>query len=95
MYCGGNDLSSHTVIQYNPEGGDWRKLPRSPVDCFAMTSFNDQLVLAGGGDYDDRITVWNTSRSKWVYPYPPMPTGRATPAAVGYQKYLIVACGFP
>ena len=95
VYCGGNDLSSNTVIQYNPECDDWSKLPRSPVVGFAVTSFNGHLVLAGGGDYDARITVWDSGRNKWVYPYPLMPTGRATPAAVGYQKYLIVACGFP
>ena len=55
-----------------------------------MTSFNDQLVLAGD---DTRITVWDSGHSKWVHPYPPMPTGRAWSAAVGYQNYLIVACG--
>ena len=60
-----------------------------------MTSLNGQLVLAGGADYADRITVWDSGRSKWVHPYPHMPTGRAVPAAVGYQNYLIVACGFP
>ena len=95
VYCGGNDLSSTTIIQYNPESGDWSELPRSPVKAFAMTSLNGQLVLAGGLGDDARITVWDSGRSEWVHPYPPMPTGRAFPAAVGYQNYLIVACGFP
>ena len=95
VYCGGNDLSSHTVIQYNPESGDWSELPTPPVGGFAMTSLNGQLVLAGGVDYAARITVWDSGRSEWVHPYNSMPTGRAVPAAVGYQNYLIVACGFP
>ena len=34
-------------------------------------------------------------RSKWVHPYPPMPIRRPFSAAVGYQNYLIVACGSP
>ena len=95
VYCGGNDPLSNTVIQYNPESGDWSELPRSPVKAFAMTSLNDQLVLAGGVGGNARITVWDSGRSEWVHPYPPIPTGRAVPAAVGYQNYLVVACGFP
>ena len=95
VYCGGNDPYSNTVIQYNPESGDWSKLPRSPVMAFAMTSLNGKLVLAGGWVDDARITVWDSGRSEWVRPYPPMPTGRCGSAAVGYQNnYLIVACGY-
>ena len=48
VYCGGTDLDAIVVIQYNPESGDWSELPRSPVNGFAMTSHNGQLVLAGG-----------------------------------------------
>ena len=94
VYCGGNDISD-VVIQYNPESGDWSELPRSPVVSFAMTSLNGQLVLAGGFNNDTRITVWDSGHSKWVHPYPPMPTGRHHSAAVGYQNYLIVGCRSP
>ena len=69
-----------------------------------MTSFNGQLVLAGGsfrggggtggGGHKDKIAVWDSGRGEWAHPYPPMPTGRPLSAAVGYQNYLIVACGF-
>ena len=90
VYCGGNDV---VIIQYNPESGDWSGLPRSPVWYFGMTSLNGQLVLAGGRGGDTRIRVWDSGRSEWVHPYPPMPTGRSQSAAVGYQNYLIVACG--
>ena len=86
------DDSDFIVQQYSPESGEWSKLPNAPVCGFAMTSLNGQLVLAGGGD-DDRITVWDSGRGKWGHPYPPMPTGRPLSAAVGYQNYLIVACG--
>ena len=91
--CGGTDRTMNVVIQYNPESGDWSELPRSPVICFAMTSLNGQLVLAGGGVGDTSIRVWDSGHSEWVHPYPPMPTGRTQSAAVGYQNYLIVACG--
>ena len=94
---GGGDWSAHSseyiVQQYSPESGEWSKLPNAPVRGFAMTSLNDQLVLAGGGGDHDKITVWDSGRGKWGHPYPPMPTGRPLSAAVGYQNYLIVACG--
>ena len=92
VYCGGTDATD-VVIQYNPESGDWSELPRSPVEGFAMTSLNGQLVLAGGYGNDARITVWDSSCSEWVHPYPPMPTGLPLPVAMGYQNYFIVACG--
>ena len=70
VYCGGNDPISNTIIQYNPESGDWSELPRSPVWAFAVTSLNGQLVLAGGWGDDARITVWDSGHNKWVHPYP-------------------------
>ena len=48
-----------------------------------------------GVDYAAQITVWDSGYSEWVHPYTSMPTGRAVPATVGYQNYLIVTCGFP
>ena len=56
-----------------------------------MTSLNGQLVLVGG--YNNKITVWDSGRNEWVHPYPTMPTGQSQSAAVGYQNYLIAACG--
>ena len=95
VYCGGDSNFSTAVLQYNPESGEWTRLPKLLVDGFAMTSLSDQLVLVGnlGGD-KDRITVWDRGCSKWVHPYPPMSTGRGLSAAISYRKYLIVACGY-
>ena len=96
VYLGGNNGIDYIVQQYSPESGEWSKLPKAPVCGFAMTSLNGQLVLVGNhsrGD-KDRITVWDSGRGEWAHPYPPMPTGRSMSAAVGYQNYLIVACGF-
>ena len=92
---GGSASAECQVVEYSPESGEWSKLPRAPEWCFAMTSLNDQLVLTGSGSGDDdRITVWNSGRGGWAHPHPPMPTGRSLSAAVGYQNYLIVACGY-
>ena len=95
VYCGGSSILSTAVLRYNPESDEWTGLPDAPVKGFAMTSLSDQLVLVGDfGDDNDRITVWDRGCSKWVHPYPPMPTGRSESAATGYRKYLIVACGY-
>ena len=93
---GGSASAKCQVVEYSPESGEWSKLPKAPVCGFAMTSLNGQLVLVGNhsdGTYD-RITVWDSGRGEWAHPYPHLPTGRSMSAAVGYQNYLIVACGF-
>ena len=92
VYCGGDNSTSFTPVQYNPESGEWSVLPSAPKRGFSMTSLNG-LVLVGGDD--NKITVWDSGRNEWVYPYPAMPTERSQSAAVGYQNYLIVACGVP
>ena len=99
IYCGGNSLNSSDVAMYTPDTGKWTLLPPSPVFDFFMTSLNDQLVLVGGSNTSDEdvgvIIVWDSDRGRWTNPHPSMPTARSQTAAVGYRKYLIVACGFP
>ena len=52
------------------------------------------FYIVGGGDGECKILrVWEGARGRWAQPYPAMPTGRSGSAAVGYQHYLIVACG--
>ena len=91
VYCGGNDSTSNTLVQYNPESGEWSVLSKAPVKGFSMTSIKGQLVLVSGGD--NKIRVWGSGHNEWVHPYPAMPTGQSQSAAVDYQNYLIVACG--
>ena len=93
VYCGGNSTTMRVVLQYNTDSGIWSRLPPAPVRDFFMTPLNGQLVLAGGAEDDHKIRVWNSVNRKWCCPYPPMPTGRSQCAAMGYQNYLIVACG--
>ena len=68
VYCGSNILGN-VVIQYDLESGDWREIP-TPLEAFALASFNNQLVLAGGGDSDSiedsTIRVWDSERGAVV-----------------------------
>ena len=93
VYVGGEAINA--VLVYHPGSGEWSMLPTPPVGLFAMALLNGQLVLVGGGgDGKGKILrVWEGARGGWAQPYPAMPTGRRDSAAVGYQHYLIVACG--
>ena len=95
VYVGGGG-SIRDVLEFHPGRGEWSDLPRPPVGDFAMASLNAQLLLVGGGgDGEGKILrVWEGARGGWAQPYPVMPTGRWRSAAVGYQHYLIVACGW-
>ena len=91
VYCGGNE--SADIVNYDPETGEWSKLTQTLVCGCAMTPLNGQLALVGCAGSRDKITVWDDEHSKWTHPYPPMPTTRGQSAAVGYENYLITACG--
>ena len=81
-------------MRYDPNSGEWSQLPKSTERWFAMTSVKDQLLLAGGRGDSTAIQLWDSEGRRWnTQHYPRMPTGRTQSAAVGYQQYLIVACG--
>ena len=84
----------YMIMQYEPSRGEWSQLPKSTVRLFAMASVKDQLLLAGGWGGSTAIQLWDSEGHRWnTQHYPRMPTGRCQSAAVGYQHYLIVACG--
>ena len=98
VYMGGGyareDNNEYIVMRYDPSSGEWSQLPKSTVHYFAMASVKDQLLLAGGVGDSTAIQLWDSEDHRWnTQHYPRMPTGRAFSAAVGYQQYLIVACG--
>ncbi len=90
----GLTVNWYDVVQYNSTTGEWSQLPESTEYLFAMASVKDQLLLAGGHGGSTAIQLWDSEGHRWnTQHYPTMPTGRAWSAAVGYQQYLIVACG--
>ena len=98
VYIGGGLASGanneYIVLKYNPMTKDCSKLPMSAVRYFGMASVQDQLLLVGGEGNSAEIQLLDSETRHWTTPpYPRMPTGRTSPAAVGYQNYLIVLCG--
>ena len=103
MYVGGGVVESfsdndYIVMEYNTRSGKWGRLPPYRLGYFAMTMINNQLVLVGGVDKQNRwsgkLGVWRTDSKKWTHPYPDMPTARSRASAVIYDKWLIVAGGW-
>ena len=98
LYIGGGyaveDNNMYMMMQYEPSRGEWSQLPESTERWFAMASVKDQLLLAGGVGGSTAIQLSDSEGHCWnTQHYPRMPTGRSRSAAVGYQQYLIVACG--
>ncbi len=98
VYVGGGeaDRDEEFIIQvYSPERNGWSQLPECPVKWFAMAVVNQQLVLVGGRSRDGHdqsaVVVWDITSQQWTSPYPNMPTAQESPAAVGYQHFLVVA----
>ncbi len=90
------DNNDYIVMRYDPSRGKWSQLPKSTECFFAMASVKDQLLLAGGEGGSTAIQLWDSESHCWnTQHYPRMPTGRSWSAAVRYQQYLIVACGYP
>ncbi len=100
VYVGGGyvvSVEDKFIIQvYTPESDGWSRLPKCPVQLFAIAVLNQQLVLVGGLAPDSTqstIQVWDSTSQRWTTPYPNMPTARFLPAAIGYQQFLVVAGG--
>ena len=69
----------------------------TPTVNYALTTYNSQLVLVGGGDHDnEHVTnqLWVLDELwQWTQSLPPMTTGRSRASAVSLDHYLIVAGG--
>ena len=101
VYVGGGEADSDrdkcTVMKLDLQRNEWTKLPRYSTKWFAMTSFDNQLVLIGGCDPvtqkpTNQIAVFTSGR--WINPYPPMNTVRDSSTAVSVNNHIIVAGGY-
>ncbi len=100
-YVGGGYADSEEdkfIIQvYTPGSDGWSRLPKCPVQWFAIAVLNQQLVLVGGFSRDyslqSTVLVLDSTSQRWITPYPDLPTARWLPAAIVYQQFLVVAGG--
>ena len=99
VYIGGGDSTYHSpavLLIYHCNDDSWDLLS-TPTVNYALTTYNSQLVLVGGGDpKTNNITnqLWVMDQHwHWTQPFLPMTTERSRASAVNVDRYLIVAGG--
>ena len=99
VYVGGGDEGSDRngfkVMVYDILRDQCTKLPHFFAYGFTMTSFNNQVVLAGGLDCytaesSNHVAILESEKS---HPYPPMNIGRRMSTAVSFNNHIIIAGG--
>ena len=101
VYVGGghadSDYDSCTVMKLDlQQDTEWTKLPLYSTMLFAMTSYDNQLVLVGGcipliRKKTNQIAVF--SSGTWTSPYLPMIIARHSSRAVCFNNHIIVTGG--
>lgn len=88
--------SSHYVLKYNSDTGDWSELPQCPQKSFGLVVINNYLTAVGGdcseGKYTNCLVSFNGS--EWVTCFPSMPTKRYQHVVISTPNYLIAAGGW-
>ena len=98
VYIGGWDTRAVMVfdIIYDDE---MNELPPLDYEYYGMTAHNSQLVVVGGqhhstGKDTNELSVWDTERSVWTHPYPPMTIPSSGSSVISYDRFIIVVGGF-
>jgi len=86
---------SYTINCYNPVNNIWSSSPiNTPYSLFAMTTLNNNLLIAGGYDKSDKKTNQIlTIDVGQLKNYTKMTTARAYAIAAGHQGMLIITGG--
>ena len=91
---------STSVYRYKWRGEKWEELPSCPYFNFGLVVIDGKLTAVGGLDDDNDTSCTNKlltlRQEKWVEEYPPMNTGRSSPAVVSTSdgEYFIVIGGY-
>jgi len=94
---GGNEArrASYTINWYNPVKNLWSYSPiNTPYCFFAMTTLNNNLLIAGGWDKSHKTTNQIlTMHAGQLKSYTNMTTARVYATAAGHQGMLIITGG--
>ena len=90
---------SSSVYRYEWRGEKWKKLPSYPYLNPGLVIIDGKLTAVGGYDgsrSNHTNKLLTLQQNKWVEEYPPMNTGRSSPAVVSTSdgEYLIVIGGY-
>ena len=84
---------SNSVYRYQWSTEKWEKLPPSPCRDSGLVIINGELTAVGG--YSFNYKLFTLQQGRWVEHYPPMNTGRYSPAVVRTSdgNYIVVIGG--
>ena len=86
--------SSYTINCYDPVNNSWSSPINTPYCHFAMTTLNDNLLIAGGKDKSGKRTNQIlTMDAGQLKNYTKMITARSYATATGHQGMLIITGG--
>ena len=96
VYIGGGD--ARAVMVYDIYDDEMNELPPLDYMCYGMTAHNSQLVVVGGWHPSalkktNKLSVWDTERSVWTHPYPPMTKPSRESSVISYDRFIIVVGG--
>ena len=96
---GGYDTStrglSYIINCYDPVNNSWSSPINTSYNLFAMTTLNNQLIIAGGKDkYYKKTNEVLTMDSTELKYYTKMTTARSYAVAASHQGMLIITGGF-
>lgn len=103
IYVGGGDtgdqsVSAFKVYVYNIAKEKWSSLSPTPQRWFAIAVLKGKLLVIGGACHENavtgQVTILDETNGHWYSEYPPMPTSRSDPGAIGHLNHLIVIGGF-
>ena len=96
VYIGGG--SARAVMVYDIYDNEMNELPPLDYQYYGMTAHNSQLVVVGGMHHStlkdtNKLSVWDTERSVWTHPYPPMTKPSRESSVISYDRFIIVVGG--
>ena len=86
----------NSVYRYEWRGEKWEELPSCPHRNSGLVIIDGKLTAVGGLGGSCTNKLLTLRQKKWVEEYPPMNTGRSSPAVVSTSdgEYLIVIGGW-
>ena len=96
VYIGGWNVRA--VMVYDIYDDEMNELPPLDYQCYGMTAHNSQLVVVGGRHHSSYkntnvLSVWDTERSVWTHPYPPMTIPSSRSSVISYDRFVLVVGG--
>ena len=78
------------VFSYEWCKEEWRRLPLCPNKNPGLVTVNGNLVAVGGGHFSNKL--YTLREGRWVEEYPPVSTGRESPAVVSTSDGHFIIC---